>query len=101
MTQLYRRQFAGLALSLGAAGARLSGGSATIDETLRSGIDRRKIPAAVGMFASRNKILYAGAFGTRDSPGVPVNVDTIFAIASMTKAITTAAALQLVEQGKV
>lgn len=53
------------------------------------------------MFASRNKILYAGAFGTRDSPGVPVNADTIFAIASMTKAITTAAALQLVEQGKV
>ena len=101
MTQLNRRQFAGLALSLGAGAARLSGGSATIDETLRSGIDRRKIPAAVGMFASGNKILYAGAFGTRDSTGVPVKVDTIFRIASMTKAITTAAALQLVEQGKV
>ena len=101
MTQLNRRQFASLALSLGAGAARLSGGSATIDETLRSGIDRRKIPAAVGMFASRNKILYAGAFGTRDSTGVPVKVDTIFRIASMTKAITTAAALQLVEQGKV
>ena len=53
------------------------------------------------MFASGNKILYAGAFGTRDSTGVPVKVDTIFRIASMTKAITTAAALQLVEQGKV
>ena len=101
MTQLNRRQFASLAVSLGAGAARLSGGSATIDETLRSGIDRRKIPAAVGMFASGNKILYAGAFGTRDSSGVPVKVDTIFGIASMTKAITTAAALQLVEQGKV
>ena len=101
MTQLNRRQFAGLALSLGAGAARLSGGSATIDETLRSGIDRRKIPAAVGMFASGNKILYAGAFGTRDSTGMPATVDTIFGIASMTKAITTTAALQLVEQGKV
>ncbi len=101
MTQLNRRQFAGLAVSLGAGAARLSGGSATIDETLRSGIDRRKIPAVVGMFANGNKILYAGAFGTRDSTGVPMKVDTIFGIASMTKAITTAAALQLVEQGKV
>ncbi len=101
MTQLNRRQFAGLAVSLGSGAARLSGGSATIDETLRSGIDRRKIPAAVGMFASGNKILYAGAFGTRDSSGTPAKVDTIFGIASMTKAITTAAALQLVEQGKV
>jgi len=45
--------------------------------------------------------LYAGAFGTRDSSGVPAAPDSIFQIASMTKAITTVAALQLVEQGKV
>ncbi len=53
------------------------------------------------MAADREKVLYAGAFGTRDSSGVPVKADCIFAIASMTKAITTVAALQLVEQGKV
>ncbi len=90
-----------MALALGSGGADLFGGSAAIDETLRSGIEQRKIPAAVGMFASGKKILYAGAFGTRDSSGAPVKLDTIFAIASMTKAITTVAALQLVEQGKV
>ncbi len=76
-------------------------GAAAIDETLRAGIARRKIPAVVGMAASEGKTLYAGAFGIRDTSGVPVKVDSIFAIASMTKAVTTVAALQLVEQGKV
>jgi CubicO group peptidase (beta-lactamase class C family) len=37
----------------------------------------------------------------RDASGVPVRVDSIFRIASMTKPVTTVAALQLVEQGKV
>ena len=77
------------------------GGASGVDEVLRSGITRRKIPAVVGMAASESKTLYAGAFGTRDSSGVPVRVDSIFQIASMTKAITTVAALQFVEQGKV
>ena len=53
------------------------------------------------MAATESSILYSGAFGTRDSSGAPVTADSIFAIASMTKAITTVAALQLVEQGKV
>jgi CubicO group peptidase (beta-lactamase class C family) len=72
-----------------------------VDEALRSGIARRKIPAAVGAIADRRKTLYAGAFGVRDASGVPVRVDSIFRIASMTKPITTVAALQLVDQGKV
>jgi methyl acetate hydrolase len=72
-----------------------------VDEALRSGIERRRIPAAVGSIADRRKTLYAGAFGVRDASGVPVRVDSIFRIASMTKPVTTVAALQLVEQGKV
>ncbi|MGO9256054.1 MAG: serine hydrolase domain-containing protein [Bryobacteraceae bacterium] len=99
-----RREFGGLAAVLGAQAGRLGGatiGAAKIDDTLRSGIARRKIPAAVAMVAGERGILYLGAFGTRDSSGVPVAADSIFAIASMTKAITTVAALQLVEQGKV
>lgn len=77
------------------------GGTADIDETLRSGIARRKIPAVAAMAADRSKTLYSGAFGIRDDSGVSVRSDSIFRIASMTKAITTTAALQLVEQGKV
>ncbi len=80
---------------------KLRGAPSAIDDTLRSGIARHKIPAVVGMAASEAKTLYSGAFGIRDSSGVPVKMDSIFAIASMTKAVTTVAALQLVEQGKV
>ena len=71
-----------------------------MDEALRSGITRRKIPAVVGAIADRRKTLYAGAFGMRDASGVPVKIDSIFRIASMTKPVTTVAALQLVDQGK-
>ncbi len=64
-----------------------------IDDALRNGTAQRKIPVAVGMVANAHTVTYAGAFGAQ--------VDSIFQIASMTKAITTVAALQLVERGKV
>jgi CubicO group peptidase (beta-lactamase class C family) len=74
---------------------------AQVNEALRSGMTSRRIPAAVGSVASGRNIRYAGAFGVRDASGFPVRVDSIFRIASMTKLVTTVAALQLVEQGKV
>ncbi|HLH42504.1 MAG TPA: serine hydrolase domain-containing protein [Bryobacteraceae bacterium] len=77
-------------------------GRAGMDVILREGIARRKIPCVAAMVASADQILYAGAFGKRDAEsGVDVTPDSIFAIASMTKAITSAAAMQLVERGKV
>ncbi len=97
MSTLNRRQF----LAAGAAPMLAATSSSRMDDTLRTGLARRKIPAMVAMAATNQRTLYAGAFGTRDSSGVPVQLDSIFAIASMTKAITTVAALQLVEQGKV
>jgi len=94
-----RRQFsAGL---LAAAAPRLFGAT-SIDDTLRQGIARRKIPCVTAMVASADKIVYSGAFGKRDSAsGIDLTPDSIFAIASMTKAITTTAAMQLVEKSKV
>ena len=89
---------------LGTQPKRLFGasGSSEIDRTLREGIQRRSIPCVTAMVASQDKILYSGAFGKRDSAsGVDVRPDSIFQIASMTKAITSVAAMQLVEQGKV
>jgi CubicO group peptidase (beta-lactamase class C family) len=104
MPLISRREFGGLVAAAGAPAKCLrgatGGNAAKLDDTLRSGIARRKIPAAVAMAAGDRGILYSGAFGTRDSSGAPVSADSIFAIASMTKAITTVAALQLVEQGK-
>jgi CubicO group peptidase (beta-lactamase class C family) len=82
-------------------GASASASSIAIDRTLREGIERRKIPCVTAMVASQNEILYSGAFGKRDSAsGIDVQPDSIFAIASMTKAITSVAAMQLVERGK-
>jgi methyl acetate hydrolase len=98
MPHLARRAFvAGAAASVLDALA----GQEQVDEALRSGTARRKIPAAVGSIADRRRTLYAGAYGVRDASGVPVRVDSIFRIASMTKPVTTVAALQLVEQRKV
>lgn len=78
-----------------------SGASTAIDTTLREGIERRRIPCVAAMVASQDRILYSGAFGKRDSAsGVDVQPDSIFQIASMTKAITSVAAMQLVERGK-
>jgi methyl acetate hydrolase len=72
-----------------------------IDATLSRGIAGRKIPAVTATVARSGRILHRCAFGTRDAQsGVSVATDSIFAIASMTKAITSAAALQLVEREK-
>jgi methyl acetate hydrolase len=100
MLKLSRREFGGLALVAGGQARRLLG-AAGIGEALREGVERRKIPAAAAMVATLDKTVYAGGFGKRDSASAAaVNADSIFRIASMTKAITTTAAMQLVEQGK-
>jgi CubicO group peptidase (beta-lactamase class C family) len=100
MPYLTRRQFSSLALAA-ASQAKLLSAPTRIADTLQSGIAKRKIPAVSAMAATNDKTLYRGAFGTRDASGVPVTPDSIFVIASMTKAIATTAALQLVERGKV
>src|SRR5215469_10617675 len=53
------------------------------------------------MAVTQDEVVYQGAFGQRRlAEGAPMSTDTVFWIASMTKAITSAAAMQLVEQGK-
>jgi len=74
---------------------------AQIDQMLRQKSDARDIPGVVAMAASGNELIYQGAFGKRDlSKDDTMTPDSVFWIASMTKAITGAAAMQLVEQGK-
>ena len=74
---------------------------AQIDQVLRQKSDAREIPGVVAMAASGKEVIYQGAFGKRDlSKQDGMTPDSVFWIASMTKAITTAAAMQLVEQGK-
>ncbi|TKW79665.1 MAG: beta-lactamase family protein [Bradyrhizobium icense] len=72
-----------------------------IDQLLRQKCDAKEIPGIVAMAATGSETIYQGAFGKRDlAKDDPMTVDSVFWIASMTKAITTAAGMQLVEQGK-
>lgn len=74
---------------------------AQIDQVLRQKSDAKEIPGVVAMAATGSEVIYQGAFGKRDlSKDDPMTADSVFWIASMTKAITTAAGMQLVEQGK-
>ena len=72
-----------------------------IDQAFRRAVEMQDVPGAVAMAAHDRDVLYQGAFGKRTLPdGADMTLDTVFWIASMTKALTAAAAMQLVEQGK-
>jgi CubicO group peptidase (beta-lactamase class C family) len=59
------------------------------------------MPGIVAMAATDRGVLYEGAFGRRElGKDAPMTLDTVVWIASMTKAITATAAMQLVERGK-
>src|SRR6201987_3853859 len=74
---------------------------AQIDQVLRSKSDAKEIPGIVAVAASGSEVIYQGAFGKRDlGKDDAMTPDSVFWIASMTKAVTSAAAMQLVEQGK-
>lgn len=82
---------------VGMSSARL----ARIDDALNADIQHGDMPGAVIAIARNNKLVYFKAFGFRDkAAGTPMTTDTIFNIASMTKPMTTVAALSLQEQGK-
>ncbi|MBR0692287.1 beta-lactamase family protein [Bradyrhizobium lablabi] len=75
--------------------------SRDIDSILRAGVDAGEIPGIVAMAASAQATVYEGAFGARaKGAAAKMSVDTVFRVASMVKLLTSVAALQLVEQGK-
>ena len=109
MTRITRRQAIG---TMGAAAAVAAGlvrpaftraatGAAGIDDALRRAAQSRRVPGVVALAANDQGPLYAGAFGVRNvAQSQEMTLDSVFWIASMTKAVTTAAAMQMVEQGK-
>lgn len=73
---------------------------AGIDHLLSEAAQRGDIPGVAAMVTSSERTLYEGAFGVRSlARSEPMTIDTVVGIASMTKAITSSAALQLVERG--
>src|SRR4051794_4501839 len=72
-----------------------------INDILARAVEAGEVPGLVAMAATADGPVYEGTFGLRALSGGPaMTLDTVFRIASMTKAITSVAAMQLVEQGK-
>jgi methyl acetate hydrolase len=76
--------------------------TSTIDSLLEDGVRRGDVRGVVAIAATRHETVYRGAFGRpfRDADE-NMRLDSVFRIASMTKAITCVAAMQLIEQGLV
>jgi CubicO group peptidase (beta-lactamase class C family) len=88
------------AASAHAKGSGVSG--RRIDEVLRNAVEEKRLPGVVAMVAQGDAVVYQGAFGKQyAAKAVPMATDSIFRIASMTKAVTSVAVMQLVERGRV
>jgi methyl acetate hydrolase len=75
--------------------------TALVDSVLATAVSGGKIAGLVAAAADAHGTFYEAAFGHRAiSQPQRMTTDTVFRIASMTKAITGAAAMQMVEQGK-
>ena len=73
-----------------------------LDEVLASAVRRQDVLGVVAMVVDRDAVLYRGAHGTADDVhDMPIRTDAVFRIASMTKPVTSVAAMQLVERGRI
>ncbi|HEY2992291.1 MAG TPA: serine hydrolase domain-containing protein [Methylomirabilota bacterium] len=82
---------------VGLSSARL----ARIERTLRADVDKGRIPGAVVLVARKGRVGYLTSVGLRDpNSQAPMTPDAIFAIASMTKPMTSVAAMMLYEEGR-
>lgn len=71
-----------------------------LDDVLADAVSAGVVPGAVGLVTTATETLWEGVAGARDAAsGAPIEIDTVFRIASMTKALTAVAVLQQVERG--
>ncbi|MGH6895588.1 MAG: serine hydrolase domain-containing protein [Geminicoccaceae bacterium] len=71
------------------------------DALLQDAVASGEVPGVVAVATSRDATIYEGGFGERVlGSGIAMAPDTVGWIASMTKAVTGTAAMQLVEQGR-
>ena len=74
---------------------------ARLGEVMAGEIERGRVPGAVALVARRGRLGYFESFGRRDAAGgAPMTKDAIFRIYSMTKPITSVAAMMLWEEGR-
>jgi CubicO group peptidase (beta-lactamase class C family) len=73
-----------------------------LDATLQQYVDEHRIGGAVALVLKDGKPIYEKAVGWRDKEASkPMTTDTVFRIASQTKALTSVAILMLMEEGKI
>jgi methyl acetate hydrolase len=84
-----------------AASPRAPSHNGEIDAILQARVDAAEVPGVVAMASTERSIIYQGAFGARAmGAAARMSADTVFSIASMTKLLTSVAAMQLVERGR-
>lgn len=71
-----------------------------MDDLLEQAVETGHVPGVIALAADDTGEIYSGAFGKREFGGdADMTVDTVVWIASMTKAVTSVAAMQQVERG--
>ena len=75
---------------------------AAIDKFINGEIASGRIPGAIVLIQHHGQPVYFKCFGQRDvKKGTPMTADAIFPIHSVTKTITSVAAMMLVDRGKI
>ncbi|MEO6323433.1 MAG: serine hydrolase [Thermoanaerobaculia bacterium] len=75
-----------------------------IDEMVHGAIQRHEVPGAVVLVGRHGRVVFRRAYGDRaiEPRRVPMSVDTVFDLASLTKPVATAPSVMLlVERGRV
>ena len=114
MTMRFSRRDALLTTAAAAAGGLIPGAPSLaapprlpfrndqMEASLQAAVDAADVPGLVAMAATERSVIYHGAFGVRSNGArATMSADTVFSIASMTKLLTSVAALQLVERGRI
>lgn len=71
-----------------------------LDAVLERYVDDGELPGAVALVTRGGEVIHQGAYGWRDMEGrVPMTTDTVFRIASQTKALVSVGILMLQEEG--
>ncbi|HMO40526.1 MAG TPA: serine hydrolase [Saprospiraceae bacterium] len=72
-----------------------------LDQRILQHVEAGQVPGAVALIARRGQVAHFKGYGAQDiEAGMPMRTDAIFRIASMTKPVTTVAAMMLFEEGK-
>ncbi|MGE3577601.1 MAG: serine hydrolase domain-containing protein [Vicinamibacterales bacterium] len=72
-----------------------------VDTLMQEAVDGNRIAGAVTMIVRRGRVVHAKAYGMQDrEANVPMKLDTIFRVASMTKTPTGIAVMMLMEEGR-